>query len=250
MFYSKEQIEQNILFTALLLAKAKPINVSKRESPDFEVSLSDGRTVYVEVTQLGSDAARQNIVFDLNGGINEWISEDAAASERIRGWIIIFQIATTPNSAAAERAFSELQDFIRTANFNDYDLDKIRKLAVIAESFPTLRSLGATVSCRQRQSLASVLVKPMGGAVPGPWDDMELATSRIDEKRRRAMSWTVRPMWLVIDISSATIPGTTMDLLASSPPFIDPFSEVIFCAGLFGKDGLIVRSSPNRMTAE
>lgn len=236
-FYSDDQAECNILFSGLLLANAFPMSASKRESPDFEVTLRDGKRIYVEITQAAADARRESPIGDLNGGINEWVRENPAVRDRVRDWHIIVNIPNAPGRLA-EPAYRELQEFLRDADFADYDLDQGRSNGAVPAALSALQNLDTTVSTKHSIDNPMVLVTVAPGTAADPWDGADLVIARIDSKRNLARTWPERPLWLIVDISTVTHPPMTMGILAKNPPSIEPFARVIICSGRFGRRGL------------
>jgi hypothetical protein len=242
-FYSDDQAEKNVLFSGLFLAREFPKAASKRESPDFEITLHSDQHVFVEITQAAADAQRENPIGDLNGGINEWVASSPAVRDRLDNWHAIVNIPIAPGGRVRQ-AFDDLKRFLGNAILADFDLDAGCGNRAIGEPYTVLSELFATASTKRVAAGRMVLVKVAPGTAADPWDGADLVNARIDAKRALARDWRVRPLWLIVDIGSVTHPKMTMDIVADTPPEIEPFDRVIICAGRLGRRGLILTSGP------
>lgn len=185
--YAEDRGELNALFDGLVQEGSIPATVTKLDTaaygqgvpvPDFDVTLTDGTKMYVEVTTGGErDTIRQaRTTWDMSAALAEWSINDAQAQARLAG----IQIGFTPQRpfrGKDERAaFEELKAFIRGEDYEPYREGFGEK--VDSSRYPLLTHAEVIVSIAQASDSIATIHVPGGSYSPSAEAETVLAVIR------------------------------------------------------------------------
>jgi hypothetical protein len=238
-FYSKAHAERNVLLTGLLLSDVYPVEVWKREKPDFLVSLGQNERVFVETT-LAAPQSRLHMTettLQIHAAIKEWLKTQPHVELKLIGRDLIFVLGDRTSKSNIDLAVSEIKKFILDETFDSYP--DVLNGNPVGDGYPVLRGLKCYIARptpSERSPIFSVSSR------------VELTTfshearpifDSIQRKRKVAKEWGVEPLWLITYVAhSFWSPQRVAEALATALDDTLPFSRVIICEE---RHGLTIR---------
>ena len=230
--YGKTESELRGLATALITAGFVPRRIGVGDAPDSLVSFDDG-DVWVEFGEVvdAPSARYTNMMHDLSRDVKDDVDADATASAAVRGHHLEFRLAECPTKSEVRAVREELVAFLRSGS---HAAVPERTLTSLCE--PMLRRMGTSLFradwAHYEDGSPYILGIQSATHAFSPLALAPVAYRRLERKRRTALSYGVRPIWLVLSVTDLRgVWDASVDLLSRSCPPIDPFSRVILCDG-------------------
>lgn len=238
--YDKTTLETRILAHALTAAGFHDFEATKRERPDFRLTLADGRTMHVEVAELHEPTSAEwtNNTARIHIESNDALDADAEQLKKLIGAQLEFRVRMLPTSAKARSIAREIGRYIAAGGFAALPE---RTLASVDPAYPHMAAHLSAYRAPLRGSRGHLAVEADAHSFDG------LALVPVAHKvlaRKRELKYDVQPEWLVLGVTDSRGSfGASLDYLAHRPPAIVPFERVfIHYEGrvlILGRDGLV-----------
>lgn len=245
----KRRSERAQLLNGLFLADRPPTVVNARpeaEPPDFEVRLSDGTLIYVEVTEaaLTEHAHLQATARNLDRDVMDWATSRQDLMKKFEGLGFQITLAEPVPERRATEVLEEAKRFFEEVDPTGYEASFFSRPSV-PTGYALLHALGGVIVCHRREDGTTRLgVNVQLGW--NPWREAAGMRDSIVEKCDKAIKnrWTVRPLWLIVDVSTPLwLPDRLAEaLIDGGLQSIDPFEVAILAGRLQGVE--IIRTSP------
>jgi hypothetical protein len=231
--FTQDRAELHAFFDGFVQEGSIPATVVKLDEaahgpgvavPDFDVTLTHGDRMYVEVTTGGErdTIGQDRTTWDMSAALAEWSVNDAQAQARLAG----IQIGFTPQRpflGKDERAaFEELRAFIQDEDYEPYRGSFGEKVA--SPRYPLLTQAQVIVSIAEaRYSVATIHV-PAGSFSPSSEADTVLMV--INAKKDKGYP-LFRPIRLVVGIVHVIgYAEDTFDTVRGSLTDLGPFDRI------------------------
>jgi hypothetical protein len=241
--YDKTTLETRLLAHALTAAGFRAFDGTKRERPDFRVTLADGRTVHVEVAEVHEPTSAEwtNNTARIHIEANDALDADSEQQKKLIGTQLEFRVRTLPTSAQARSIAREIGRFIAAGTFASIPE---RTLATVGAAYPQMAAHLSVYRAPLRGPRGHLAVQADAHSFDG------LGLVPVAEKvlaRKRELKYDVQPQWLVLGVTDGRGSfGASMNYFAQHPPAIVPFERVfIHYEGrvlILGRDGLVAQS--------
>ena len=240
----KKRGERGQLLNGLLLADEWPLEIAKRPDdlpPDFEVKLSSGAVVYVEVTEstIKEFAHTEATSKRVNDDLKLWLSSEASLHAKFAGLHMVLSTPVPIPERIREAALDEAKQFfigvdLQTSNRSLLDIPQR-----VPPIYKLLSDLGCSVHCFASGDGASNIGMSYSRGW-NPWHEAWVMRESISQKTVKAKdkNWTPRPLWLVVYVSTPLWDpsGIAIAFLDGGLESIYPFERVILAGNRQGLD--------------
>lgn len=204
-FYAKEYLEA--LAVARLLVQVDMddgAQIIRRDAPDIEVRLRDGKVFYIEHRMMGEQhvISMPRYVELVNKKILDTRAQDPAleAAFTFNGWTFLCRFAFIPEDerSTVDSLAGEVIRLIRELSGTK------RVLIVDDEAYPLLSRYRATVACRPTTAKTVTMLLAGEASWVGPRAEIgPLLRHALEEKRRKAEKYepACRPLWLLLSVA-------------------------------------------------
>jgi len=196
-------------------------------APDLQVTLSDGRTIYLEFkrAQNFADYRADSLLEQINVFLRRAQRDDPTISNATRGRFIEISVPNPPeNRNAVEAASNEIIRFVSSVDWNRLQSKSL--VPFDPAEFPVLTSLGARVYVTTGATHLSVSA---GARSFDPNEPFILAARLI--RTMSAKHYAINPVWLGISLADQLplLPDSLPNILELSGLSVSdtPFEEII-----------------------
>jgi hypothetical protein len=224
--FTKSFSDLNIaLFTLAALGLQRAQIRTLRTAPDFEVVLSDGSQVFLEIAAVVSSAVSRYHAFiaQLNADIRRLIFHDPSLQERLRNTYAELLLPRVPSAEMSE-VWRELLRIVKTEQLTTEETT----IEAVPATYRILHEVGAQIiKMRPVGDYTHFAIREPARAV-GPYDLVGLALRKLEQKRTQFQNVEANHLWLSLYFADpAAISETNLKLLAQQPPnSIAPFERV------------------------